>query len=405
MRILMILVFTALCNNLSAQIEFAGRLYDAENNEGISGAKVVIKGSNMVAYTSDDGSFYFKNVPITKTVIGSHPQYSTRSIISSSDTLQLGLRPLGKEPQLNEAMILTSRVGDFEFYDQLLFILGRSGQEVRIMDKDGHLEERTLTPYRFNGLYKDCLGNLYAYNNDSAFIVRYNYRDIIFERPVSRVEFDEFILPCQDYFREGLLFAVSRRRNLVTSLKYGPRGGQVSTFQEIADSNALKLLNENYNRDYFERQGLRGESEQLFMGEMSDDQLAEKQEEVKLDWFDSFVIRPNKVYIFAEDDHFSLFDLKSMKQFYYQDPLEDPIESKLNFSRENAQRMLKDPVTGKLYIVYRNKSMVELKSLKSKNRDYHIQKYPFPEKVKIYNGQLYFISNPSLDGSYYLYKW
>lgn len=411
------LIFLVFVFNLSPviwaqpEVSITGRLIHSQTGKPIAGAEVVQKGSFNTAFTDGDGHFSLKASSESDILVFSHPQFKTRFMHLGGDSLQVLMEPLGLQyaPEFGSSEArsfdkLASRVRDFRFYHQMIFLLGNSGNEVRLIQQDGRLVERTLTPAKMDGLIEDCLGNLYIFNADTAYQVFYDYRDIHFINALPSKEFEEYILPCRCYFQGGLIFTVSRRRDLVTSVKYANSKGIVATLKEFADSNALKLLDEKYDREYFTTRGLQGHESQVFMGNMTEKELEEKQEEARLYWFDAYLIRPNKVFAFASDDHFSLYDLKEMKQYNYRGIDEEPEVSSIEMPGENAHSMLRDKVSGKVYVLYKIKSRIRLRPLNPANDDILIDEFPFPNHALLHNDRLYFISNPALDGGNYLFR-
>lgn len=411
-RIVLGFILVFLADALPAQELLAeGRVVHSQTRKPVQGARVLEKGSLNAVISRADGSYSLPVSARPLQLVVSHPKFKTRLIYQEADSLLVLLEPLDlqyhapvKDDEVESFDKLASRVREFRFYDQLIFILGNSGQEVRMIEKDGSLVERTLTPVKMDGLYQDCLGNLYAYNRDSAYQVFYDYADIRFIEPLPFKEFEEYVLPCRCYFQGGLIFSISRRRDLITAVKYANKKGIVATLKEFADSNALSLLDENYTREYFTNRGLQGYEAQVFMGDLSEEELSEKQEEARLSWLDAYSIRPNKVFAFAEANHFSLYDLKEMKQYFYTSISGQPEVSKLKMPVKDATSMLRDDVTDRLYVLYVIKSRVKLKPVISSGQEITIDEFPFPKNARIHNEDVYFISNPALDGGNYLFR-
>ncbi|MDZ7846081.1 MAG: hypothetical protein U5L96_04595 [Owenweeksia sp.] len=149
---------------------------------------------------------------------------------------------------------LASRVLDFRFYDQMLLILGNSGREMRLINQRGVLKDRFLTPTKMLGIARDCLGGLHAYSRDSAYSIYYDYEELHFLNPLAINEFEELVLPCRCYFQGGLIYTISKKRDLITSVQYANKS-IVATIKEIKDSSALQFLDENYGREYFTGRG------------------------------------------------------------------------------------------------------------------------------------------------------
>ncbi|MDZ7846080.1 MAG: hypothetical protein U5L96_04590 [Owenweeksia sp.] len=66
--------------------------------------------------------------------------------------------------------------------------------------------------------------------------------------------------------------------------------------------------------------------------------------------------------------------------------------------------MLQDKVNGQLYILYENRGRIQLQPIDDTKESYNIDEFPFPTKLQIHRGQVYFTSNPAMDGSNFLFR-
>lgn len=384
---------------LLAQSMLSGRVLNADTQQPITGVHLVMAGGEQVYVTGKAGQYNVAVQGELATLVAMHPQYEMERTIVLPGERDILLKPLQASSEGPSSQRITSRVGDFEFYGQLMIILGRGGEELRVFDAKGNLQSRRNLRQKYQGLYKDCLGNLYLYNSDTAVSIFYNFEEIQFQKGISRFTFDEYVYPCQDHYNNGLLYALHRRRKLVTSIEFGDRSTGTHMVREIVDSNALALLDENYGAEYFRQKSRLSRLDQL-----ANDNLEEDQERLRLDWFDRSRIRPNKVYIFADPQGFSLYDLKRMKHYRYSSADSKPEVSDIKAPEEELQALLKDEASGELFLVYQNRSRLKLLKPGEQTPSFRTEEYAFPQAIKVYNGFLYFISNPNLDGGYYLYR-
>ena len=100
----------------TASFTINGRVYDAEYNEPLTGATIVIPGTNHYAISGMDGSFSIRNVPAgdykLEVSFISYENYNTSISLTNDINLNIGLKPVAFS--LEGVVIVTSRIQNTE---------------------------------------------------------------------------------------------------------------------------------------------------------------------------------------------------------------------------------------------------------------------------------------------------
>lgn len=109
LSILILLLFAFTHVSTFAQVSLSGKLTDAQNNEALVGASVLVKGTSNGTTTNTQGEFnlrYSGNFPLT--LIFSYIGYETKEfVLSANQPIQLQLTPT--EVSLNELNVTARR--------------------------------------------------------------------------------------------------------------------------------------------------------------------------------------------------------------------------------------------------------------------------------------------------------
>ncbi len=387
-----------------------GRIVDSQSGAGLAFAHILQKGTANGTVADENGSFRLEVPELPLTLVITEVAHRTREIEVDQAFVEIHLDPLRLEladvvisREMEAYSRLTNQVKDFEFYDELLLVLGTSGQELRLINQGGGLVYRSLTPVKGRELFSDCLGNIHLLGQDSAYQIFYDYEYLHFLDPYPLEEFDRYLRDCHCQFDGGLILVKHSRRGLQTSVLHA-RGGLTRSLAEMADSNALDYLNREYGLEYFVERRNNGDHRYHFSRATMADSLEYLQDELELDWFDQRILQPGKIFAAVWQDSLRIFDLDRMQQLVYTPGGERAVTTTLSYTAKNARALLRDRVTGQLYIDYARRGQSRLQNVFEAGDSMNISEMPFPSKLKLYNGLLYFISNPDLDGGYYLFR-
>lgn len=397
---------------LGAQIFIEGQVQDSETDEPLSFAHIIVKGTENGSITNDDGHFRIGVEELPAVLVFSEVAHQSKMVrvldtsrlTVSLDPFQFELRDVVISEEGEDYFKIANQVLDFEFYDDKILLLGNSGREVRLITHRGDVVERTLTPDKFGEVFKDCLGNLHVVNDEEAYQVFYDYEGIRFIHPHPREIFERYLRNCECRYKEGLIYSMGRKRGLVTTFLYA-RGGSTMPFYELGDTAALNYLEGEFDVDYFIEKRNQGDKRYAMSVSELKENLEGLQNTLPVDWLDSRIIHPSAYYVFPTGKELRVFSLGIMTEFRFSDLTAKPEKQICKIRNEDLDYLFKDDVSGDIYAVYRTSmGRVRVDHVDDHEHSLALKKYAFPSEVKVHNDHVFFINDPAIDGSNYLFR-
>ncbi|MDZ7846690.1 MAG: hypothetical protein U5L96_07935 [Owenweeksia sp.] len=297
---------------------------------------------------------------------------------------------------------MANHVLDFEFYDDLILLLGNSGREVRLIDHRGNVVDRSLTPGKFSEIFKDCLNNLHLVGKDTAWQVYYDYEKIHFihphERPILNI-----LGQCESRYKNGLIYSMGRRSGLVTTFLFAA-GGATMPFYEVGDTSRQQYLDEEFDLSIFLDKRNSGDSRYATSVAEIRKNLRQLQSELAFDWIDSRILHPSAYYVFPVRHELRVFSLGIMTEFRFKDLQSDPDREIIKLPREHLDFMTRDEASQQIYAVYRSgMGKVWAVPINRPQEELVIGEFAFPSSIKLRDNHSS-INDPAIDGSNYLYE-
>lgn len=397
--------------SLPAQVYIEGHVVDATTDEPVAYAHVLQKGTENGTITDTEGYFTLEVEEIPVILAVSEVAHHTRfervlqpRVEIRLEAFTLELEDITVRREGEHYFKMANHVLDFAFYDDLILILGNSGREVRLINHRGQVQDRSLTPGKFHEIFKDCLNNLHLVGRDTAWQVYYDFEKLSFIHPHPRPVFERFLRNCECRYRDGLIYSMGRKRGLITTFLFAS-GGASMPFYEVGDSSSLRYLNQNYDLDYFVKQRNRGDMRYAMSLQEMEQELDDLQANLDLDWLESHIIYPSGYFVYPENNTLRVFALGIMSEFRFDQIQEEPERRILEIPEEHLERIEKDEATGYLYAVYNgNRGQVWVRRLDGPAEEVHISDYAFPSGTRIHDNHLFFVADPGIDGSNYLYR-
>ena len=406
MRYYFLLFFFATGLLYGQDITISGLVVDSETGEPIPYAHVIIKGTESGTITNLDGVFRLDVTKLPVLLVVSEVAHETHFYRAVRDSVQIELNPFSLE--LEGVTILdkrepyfemASQVLDFEFYDDNILILANSGREVRLMDHRGTILDVAPTPGKFKELFKDCLDNLHIVAEDTAWQVYYDYDKIRFIHPNPIYLFDLYLRNCQGKYQGGLVYSLARRRGLVNSFLFAA-GGSTVPFYEISDTSALNYLEANYDLNYFVDQRKYGNGRyNMSVGEL-ENRLEQLQDELVVDWFDNRIMDPGEYFVFSSAEELRIFSTGIMAEFDFVSLDSEPTRKLVKVEEKHLDYLTIDETSRRIYAVYRSAmGKVWAVDMDKPDERLDVQEYAFPTGLKVRDSYMFFVVDPSIDGS------
>ena len=395
-----------LSGTLSAQSQtLTGKVVDAESGEPIPYAHIIIKGTETGTISNLDGGFQLSVPELPVVLVISEVAHESRFYRAISDSVYVELTPFSLElegitviDRAEPYFKMAENVMDFEFYDDLILILDNSGREVRLIDHRGAIVDVSPTPGKFKEVFKDCLDNLHLVAEDTTWQVYYDYENIRFIHPHPTYLFDLYLRNCRGRFSGGLIYSLSRRRGLVNSFLFAA-GGNTMPFYEIEDTSALSYLETNYDLDFFiEKRRFDGKY-QMSVAELNEN-LEQLQDDLVVDWFDSRILDPGDYFVFSYPDKLRIFSTGIMTEFTFTDLAKAPDKQLIKIEDNHLSHLTIDESSRSIYAIYRSRmGKAWAMDLDNPLDRLEIPEYAFPTGMRVRDQHLFFVVDPSIDGS------
>ncbi|GAB4282374.1 MAG: hypothetical protein Kow0068_07010 [Marinilabiliales bacterium] len=396
MKYILVIIFFVLCGlSLSAQheINIYGYLIDKTDNSPIPNAHIKIAGNDK-GTTSNIRGFYSINtnsLPCTLNI--THVRYKPKTIIITSEN-QLHKDILLEEQQyeLSEIEITTPKpvnlvknklydVKDYEFIDTNLVLLAWCYKEkinpwLILMTPDGD----TITTQHVNAngsIYKDCLDSLYIVNKDTAYGISIKNNRFYITNYYSAESFLDYIEQCVTELN-GVKYLKQYYYNNQVLSYYSVKNenDKPNEFRIIADYVGLRML---VDRDRFHAMG---------SSKTTDADLRFEEMCFFDPIFAPLVKIDNNICIFNYVDAFIEFFDSNNHQV-------EKIPIEFHKNRNWKEEIFVDQIKNKAYTLFKKSGISKIYEINlstGKLENYVvIPGYTFIEKIKINNGNVYFL--------------
>lgn len=396
----------------AAQETLKAQVYDSLGSEPVPFASVIVKGTKLGTTTSESGWFELKGITNKSVIVIASLGYYTREI--RADKIMNGrIALLPRSTQLKTVEITGEPVQaiqektstfyiDYDFYDNYILALAITGNKryLQLIDAEGKVVTSRRVGRKCEKLSRDCIGNVHLITADSSYQVYYDYSRLQLQKPYPIATFASVLAPCISMHKGAYYFRQMEYRGL--KCKYycvkTSEPGKKHVFRIAADSSKITDFNAKYDLAYFLK--VRRESKGLMYGEPISSLLQNMdkyREELELDFLESQWLSPVETELHNIGNRLYLFNFTDsvMESYYDHDSLERVVDFKLHRDKDCVHHIIKDEGMGTAYAVFMNKSTATLREIDLHTGEargsYEIKGYPFPEKIKVRDGVLYFL--------------
>lgn len=386
----------------------SGTVSDESNRQPVPFVSVVLKGTDISTSADEKGVFEI-HCPADKpaALIFYNIGYETKEVVATPGKEPLVVLLVPKAYLLGEVDVVSKKVQvlqkenhteflDFDFYDNLVLALvnkGGSQNHVQIIDPDGKLIAEKKAPVNTEKIVRDCFGNFHLLSRDSSYQVYYNYVDIGYLPGYAIAVYNQMVAPCE--CRYGDLFylkykAYRQLKNLyyIADIKHPQEKKLLAT---IADSNAIKGFNEDYDIRYFLRERRHG-SYTTSVDEIKKN-IDLLREQLSLSPGYNALLHPVSSTIFNFGKNIFLIDFTSRYIYRYMCP--DSLVKKEHavYLSDVEPEVIIDADTRSFYFRQEKNAITTLTKYSAieTTTSITISAYPFAKNIKIKSGYIYFL--------------
>lgn len=408
------------CGGIFAQVHyrfFYGKILTSENKEPVTNSNISFLGSKLGTVSDQTGafSFYIDTIPIIMVV--SHLGYKTKKILLDGTSNSMTLYLEKEVRELKEVEITANKIEpiftsehytlrDYEIDSGLIYLLVYhtrvSKEEIICRNLSGDTVARSgILSFTPIAIFKDCLGYLQIIGRDSVYQVYRKDKDILLIDPVTLDKFTEVLSNCVASTKEVLFF------KKMISLEQGVLYYGINRFtkekkilSKVQDENKLKRLRRYNDEAMFLSQSLPGgklaETGTIASGVVSIGNEREAFDE--WNWVHKVLYRPIKTALYIIGDFVCIFDIPKMELEFYDQEGNFSQKLRLNIDAVKEGKwsgnIYLDETQSKVYTTFDRSTGSSLYHIDLNTGDLHKTltiKHPYPQKIKIYKGQIYYL--------------
>jgi hypothetical protein len=300
-----------------------------------------------------------------------------------------------KGPEIAYAMPNTY-IFDYEMMDDnFLFLLSeKHRQKLRLVNDEDSILMEFADPYHSSQLYKDCMGNIYLVNADSAYQLYFENGKPGFLPPISSSQLNTMLRPCilavgdNFYFEEGVLSL---------NASYSVINQKTSYRKVLQTIHPGSLLREReYNREQMSRQS--------DMGEINKDQLRYARFLQQKEWHFNSLVR-EQLYnplVYARDSLYIFNHIKDSLYVFTRDGEVKRAEYIFFHKEKHWRRMtFTDEERKNVYTVFCRSGLFHLREINlatgTVRSGQKLLEHTFPEKIRIKGNYAYYLYKDKFD--------
>jgi hypothetical protein len=430
---LFLVVFSLLISSFSiAQKTISGTVYSGDTHRPLAKAKVRMGNRNI--RTDATGTFtlpFKKDESIECFALGFYDYKRKADELESFDQVSIYMTP---KPALSGLQISSDAVGiykpefeyvfDFEFIDNLLIVgthlnkrlsdpkrkISLQNCALTLLDK-GKMVDRIIIPDFPQRLRKSAFNELYIEGWDYTLLVKTTGGKISIE-DYDHSLFQKNILPWTAAFSNSAsAVGMIEELPMVVHYMYFPEQDRDRTIRIAQNRNYFKYTYDDYTmlsksqkakaKKLSEKYNF---NEKLYAGYIRDKNRPRSNRDV--------IFRDlRKPYTPAYKYQSDLLILDAMNQWIYRhDQQGETLDStyfQINLPGEDLRRIQQDPISENLYAIHERSGVYYVRKLNPKTGALSSPlkiAFPYPEKVKIYNGNAFYIRHDSKEQFKHLYK-
>ncbi len=398
----------------SDTIIFIGKVVGI-NEEPIENVHVLILNNSSGTSTNSDGFFYIicREFPVDLKIsrIGFEDEQVTISQnqynkIEHYFTIKLKRKVYTlKEVKISESKpepILSNRsrmiILDFKISEDNIFVLlkNRKKCKLRIINIDSLTHFEKFIPIRAKELYKDCLGNIHLFTEDSCYQMNLNLQDSSFSffKPCSMEKFNSSLGNCAGHIKGNFIFKSFHRHNQQITYWYIEnriRKPFYSVHNKDREIFAQDLLNDR--KELIRKYGYINE-----MGDISVAGLQIMRRIKHLEWSYKFIGSiPAYNPLFVASDTILIFDNIKHEIVFFNNSFSYLNAVQMAYQTKNSKKVYQDHATGKFYLESISGTSNEFCEIAPCTgeilKTIRISKSIYPSKVCFHRDKIYYIDN------------
>ncbi len=379
---------------------FYGKVIDQATDRTLANVNLFVRGTRTGTVTGKKGDFSFFTDSIPATLVVSHVGYLTKEILldETSFSLNIYLLPQVKELAGVEITAIQNEVffrdehyavRDYEIDSGLVYLLvfrtRLLNAELICMNTNGDTVSQTeVLRFMPNRLFRDCMGYMHLLSNDSGFQVYRAGKGLELVHPVALKKFDDVLKNCVASTSEIFYFQKVVDHGLSVEY-YGINRKTLArnTISSVKDEKRLKMLRRN-----------EGDAGLLWMTRPP----IGREDFVDWNYIHKIIYRPIKTALYRIGNYICIFNTPDRQMEFYDKEGNYSYKLALQIDGVDDGRwtseILYDDFTGRVYTMFLKNGVCSLYRVDLNTgalKKVLSMLYPFPQKVRVYQGFVYYL--------------
>jgi hypothetical protein len=400
---------------------FYGKVLISDSREPLANVNISFEGSKMGSVSDGKGafSFYIDTIPII--MIVSHIGFKTKRILLDGTSNSMTLYMDKEVRELQEVVIKANKIEpyfkdgrytirDYEIDSGLVYLLlyrnRVSREELICRNLEGDTIARTgILSFTPISLYKDCLGYLQIVGEDSVFHVYRNDKVLKLIQGVSAVKFNEIMVNCVASTSQVMFF--KKMINLGQGVQYygiDRLSRKRHELTQVLDEKKATMLRRNpedawalmrAQPDYFSQStNLERNEPDISKGELDSGRKGFEE----WNFTSKILYRPLKTALYKVDKFICIFNIPNRQLEFFDTTGNYSYKLKINVEQIKDGRwsgdIFLDESQSKIYTTFLKSTGTGLYRIDLNTGELHktlILIHPFPQKIRIYKSQVYYL--------------
>ncbi len=390
-KLLILIILMSLASQLYAQsFQLTGLIYDSQSEKRISSANIRIKGTTRGAVSTNDGKFSLDIDKLPATLVVSHIGYENRYIKIDAEKTSVSIPMSPRSYVLDPIDVESERiinilkdkplyVWDYEIFEDNLLLLAYEEKSMFrprlvLLSFNGD----TLNTLHVKGareLYKDCLDNVHLISRTQTQQIYFDGTrlHLLYPNPIYKIA--EVLDPCYEFF-DGKYFVYNyyHKKQIIQYYTLDADNPWPKEFATYYDSLGLVLLMDTARFRQMSpfNNGMKHFEDLIVFAPV----------------FAPLAIIRNKIYVFDYTEGY-------LEHLDIEGNLLDRKKISYHKTANWKEELLVDDALGKAYTVFLKNGIFTLYEINLKTgklgQPIKIPDYPFIQKIKVYEGMLFFI--------------
>jgi hypothetical protein len=422
--ILLLTLFLLSGHPLTAQVHyrfFYGKVLIAGGKNPLSNVNISFEGSEMGSVSDKNGtfSFYIDTIPIFMKV--SHLGYKTKRILLDGSSNSMVLYLETEIQELKEVEITANRIEayfkneqynlrDYEIDSGLIYMLvyrnNLSREELICRNPEGDTLARSgLLSFSPKSLIRDCLGYLHILSKDSVYQVYREGKNLKLIYPVGVEKYEKILGECLASTDEVLFYKkVTDYGQRVMYYGVNRKNSEKRVISRVEDEDKMRMLRRNPEDQFMMMVDPPDAGGGVINAERNETDVGSGQLRSSRDAFNTWsfdkkvLYRPMKTALYRVRDFICIFNIPGKQLEFYDREGNFSYKLKLNVEAIHDGRwsgeIYLDELQSQAYTTFLKSTGTGLYRIDLNTGDLHKRLslvHPYPQKIKIYNDQIYYM--------------